>query len=625
MVNNNVMNKTLRNFGVLTSIMLCALSAEAVEISSEVGLARPANVSSGSPASVDIQKEGMTTAQVTNRRVEVVATSEFSKYVFDTIGKNLNLYGAGFFSQVPSTFAPSQNQSVNADYIIGAGDELQIRGWGMVDIDLTVSVDRAGAIYIPRVGSVSVAGVKYKDLQGYLKKSVGRIFTNFELSVSLVQARAIQVFVTGFARQPGSYQISSLSTLVNALFAVGGASPDGTLRRIEVKRSGKTISSFDLYAFLADGSKAADIDLKDGDVIHIPAIGNMVALTGLVKQPAIYEVLPGETLAALIRKAGGVQPMAELAPLKMEVVDKGRIRTVENKQDYAGLSELLNAMANVPLQQGGIYRVFSTEAIALRASATQHYVKVDGEVKIPGTYKLSPGESLRELIARIGGVTEDAYLYGMVFSRPSIREQQQKALAEAVERFERESEAAAAEKLSSTSVSENIAAIQAELQRNRLRAKSMREIQAIGRVALEFRDYKLKLRDLPDMSLEDGDSIYIPRQPGTINVFGAVNNAAAFMYKPSRRVADYLELAGGLGRNAEAKDLYVLKADGTAYSKANTGLFSSVNGYPLAPGDSIIVPEAIERGATFTQGVKEWTSILYQFGLGAAGLKVLKD
>ncbi len=571
------------------------------------------------------KRDGMTVTQVVAPGAIAAVLPEFSRYVADSTGDQLSLFGAAYFSQAPSTFAPLQNMNVPDDYVIGAGDELQIRGWGMVDIDLLSKVDRSGAIYIPRVGNVSVAGVKFKDLQGYLKKSISKIFTNFELSVSLAQTRAIQVFVTGFARQPGSYQLSSLSSVVNALFAVGGPAPEGSMRRVEIKRGGKTVATFDLYAFIAEGSKAGDIALQDGDIIHIPAMGNLVAIAGLVKQPAIYEVLPNETVSSLIRRAGGVQPVAENSRLQLDVVEKGWLKPLENVPDYGGLSGLLQSTAKLPLRQGGVYRLSSVDAVALRANASQHYVKVDGEVINPGVYKLSKGETLRELLSRIGGVSDDAYLYGMIFTRPSIRDQQQKALSEAVDRFEKESEAAAASKLAATSVSDNAMAIQAELDRNRKRAQSMRKVQAIGRVALEFNNYKLKLKDVPDLALENGDAVYVPRQPGTVNVFGAVNNATAFMFKENRRVSDYVQLAGGTGRNADTDEVYVLRADGTAVSRAGLGWFSSVNGYKIFPGDSIIVPEAIERGISTTQSLKEWTTILYQFGLGAAGLKVLKD
>lgn len=569
-------------------------------------------------------RDGMTVTQVlAPMRVEPQVTV-FARYVADTIGTDLSLYGASFFSQSPSTFAPVQSLAVPDDYAIGPGDEIQIRGWGMVDIDLVAKVDRGGAIYIPRVGNVGVAGVKFKDLQSHLKKSIGKIFTNFELTASLAHTRAIQVYVTGFARQPGSYQVSALSTLANALFVVGGPSAQGSVRRVELRRAGKTVASFDLYAFLADGRKSSDLGLQDGDIIHIPAMGNLVALTGLVKQPAIYEVLPNESMAELIKRAGGVQPMAEKVELQLEVVDKGWLRALDDK-GYPGFDGLVAGLSGTFPRQGGVYKVTAPEAVALRANASQAYVKVDGEVVKPGVYKLLRGETLRELMSRIGGLSEDAYIYGLVLSRPSIREQQQKALNEAVERFEKESEAAAATKLSSTTVADNIAAIQAELERNRKRAQNMRKVQALGRIALEFNDYKLKLKDLPDFPLENGDAIYVPRQPGTVNIFGAVNNATAFMYKQNRRVSDYLQLAGGVTRLADEKELYILRADGTAVSRAGMGWFTSVNAYRLFPGDSVIVPENVERDISVTQSLKEWTSILYQFGLGAAGLKVLKD
>lgn len=607
--------------------MMLPLAANAAANAADAATVPEASVAgmSSAPVIASGKRDGMTVTQVVSAARVSTPAPAFAQYVADTLGEALPLYGSSFFSQSPATFAPIQNQSVPDDYAIGPGDEIQIRGWGMVDIDLVSKVDRSGAIYIPRVGNVGVAGVKFKDLQAHLKKSIGKIFTNFELTASLSQTRAIQVYVTGFARQPGSYQISAMSTLVNALFAVGGPSAEGSVRRVEVKRNGKTIATFDLYAFLNEGSKPSDVQLQDGDVIHIPAMGNLVALTGLVKQPAIYEALPKESLAALLKRTGGVQAVAEQVELQLEVVDKGWLRQEQSGKKHAGYDDLLRAVATTSPRQGGIYRISSPDAVALRANASQYYVKVDGEVVNPGVYKLQRGETLRDLMARIGGVSEDAYLFGLILSRASIREQQQKALNEAVERFEKEAEAAASTKLASTSVTDNMLAIQAELERNRKRAQNMRKVQAVGRVALEFADYKVKLKDLPDLPLENGDAIYVPRQPGTINVFGAVNNATAFMFKPNRRVTDYMQLAGGLTRLADEKELYVLRADGTAISRASTGWFTSVNSYRLFPGDSVIVPEAIERDISTTQSLKEWTTILYQFGLGAAGLKVLKD
>ena len=220
----------------------------------------------------------------------VKSETAFPAYVATVTGVNLPVFGKDLFSDVPSTFAPFDVAQVNPEYVIGSGDELQIRGWGMVDIDVTVTVDRSGAVYLPRVGSVKVAGVKYGDLQGYLKKAVSRIFNNFELTASLSQTRTVQIYVVGHAVRPGTYTLSAMSTLLNALFTSGGPDESGSMRNIQIKRGAATATSFDLYDMLVSGDKSRDVSLRDGDVIFIPEVGPLVALSGNVKQPGIFEL-----------------------------------------------------------------------------------------------------------------------------------------------------------------------------------------------------------------------------------------------------------------------------------------------------------------------------------------------
>ncbi|MDH5221200.1 MAG: polysaccharide biosynthesis/export family protein, partial [Betaproteobacteria bacterium] len=155
---------------------------------------------------------------------DAVDRHDFQDFVSQSTGQQLPLYGHNLFA-APSTFAPLQNVPVSQEYLIGPGDELLIRAWGQIDVDYRAVVDRNGAINIPRVGTVQVAGLRYADLTPYVKKEISRNFRNFELIVTLGQLRSVQVFVVGQARQPGSYTVSSLATLVNAIFAVGGPSP----------------------------------------------------------------------------------------------------------------------------------------------------------------------------------------------------------------------------------------------------------------------------------------------------------------------------------------------------------------------------------------------------------------
>ena len=546
----------------------------------------------------------------------------FQTYATGVTGHDLPIYGKSLFSDVPSTFAPFDSAQVNQEYVIGTGDELQIRGWGMVDIDVSATVDRSGAIFIPRVGSVKVSGVQYKDLQGYLKKAVGKIYTNFELTASIAQTRAVQIYVVGHAVRPGTYTLSAMSTLLNALFTSGGPDATGTMRNIQLKRGAQTISNFDLYDMLAKGDKSSDMTLRDGDVIYIPEVGPLVALTGNVKQPAIFELKGKASLADVLTWAGGFDSAAET---KQVIVEKN----IDNQ--YKTVIELVadnaqsgSQLASIPVNPTDVLRVFAPGAVPVQAQIQNEYVRVAGEVRQSGIFQLKKGETLRELIVRVGGANEKGYLYATQLNRESVRRVQQAKLNEVADRFERDLEANATQRLGASFDEANAAKLSSEVDQQRRIVQKLRAIKAQGRIVLDLPGSETEVKNLPDLQLQDGDAIYVPRRPGTVDVMGSVFQQNAFIYRPGRTVNDYLQQAGGITLTGDKSEMYVIRADGSAQSGHGTGWFSGVGGIPLNPGDTVVVPEKIER-STFLQSVKEWTSILYQFGLGAAGLKVLKN
>lgn len=545
----------------------------------------------------------------------------FADFVATVTGTQLELFGAKLFREAPDRFAPLEAAQVNGDYVIGTGDELQIRGWGMINMDVTATVDRSGAIYLPRVGAVNVAGVKYRDLQGHLKQAVSRIFTNFELTASISQTRAVQIYVVGNAVRPGTYTVSSMSTLLNALFTSGGPTAAGTMRNIQLKRGKEVVSTFDLYDMFVKGDKTGDVSLRDGDVIHIPAVGPLVALTGNVKTPAIFELKGPSNLAELIEWAGGVDSPADQKKIVIEKTVNNIYRTVaELVADGATMQRQLSA---IPVLPTDVIRVFAPGAVAVQAQLQHEYVRVAGEVVNSGVYQIRKGETLRELIARVGGPTERGYLFATELNRETVRRDQQKRLDEVADRFERQIESSGAERLSDATDQSVIAVRMAEAERQRRFAQKLRTLKAEGRISLELERSDAQVRDLPDVALQDGDSIIVPRKPDTVQVLGSVFQSSSFIYKPRRTVRDYVELAGGVTEFAEPSEIYVLRADGTAKS-GGKNWFGGVESLNVFPGDTIVVPEMIER-TSWRQSLKEWTAIFYQFGLGAAGLKVLKD
>jgi protein involved in polysaccharide export with SLBB domain len=311
--------------------------------------------------------------------------TEFQKFVAATEGQMLPIYGVNLFRNVPSTFSPSDQAPVTADYTIGPDDELRVRIWGPITYSGNLRVDRSGNIYLPQAGTVHVAGLHFSDLDQHLREAVGRMYRNFDLSVDVGQIRSMQIYVTGQARRPGVYTVSSLSSLVDALFASGGPSPQGSLRHILLNRDGKTIADFDLYALLIRGDKSSDVRLLPEDVLFIPAAGPQAAITGSIRVPAIYELREGETIGDLIEAAGKTTAMSSTTRISVDRAGQGQLReAMELSFDAGGLA--------APLADGDILRIYPI------VPAYRKTVTLRGNVANPGRFGWRPGMRLSDLI-----------------------------------------------------------------------------------------------------------------------------------------------------------------------------------------------------------------------------------
>ncbi|MDW5416984.1 SLBB domain-containing protein [Iodobacter sp. CM08] len=267
-----------------------------------------------------------------NSKYKLPATplNDFQKYLCSSSNLPLPIFGQQIFQAQQAAYSPFEAAPVSADYLIGVGDNFSLRIWGQLDADLQLKVDRSGAVFIPRVGNVNVVGIPFGALKQHLSREVGKVYRNFDLAVTMGQLKSVQVFVVGFAQNPGSYSLGSLSTVVNALFAAGGPSANGSLRKIQVKRAGKVVNEFDLYDLLLKGDKSHDLMLQGGDVVYVPPVGGQAAISGSVKVPAIYEVKAGENLQDLINWAGGAGNFAQDGKVSIERVVAQKSRKVES-------------------------------------------------------------------------------------------------------------------------------------------------------------------------------------------------------------------------------------------------------------------------------------------------------
>ena len=807
--------------------------------------------------------------------------TEFQKFVAGTTGEVLPIFGASLFRNVPSTFAPVEQIPVTPDYIIGPDDELRIRVWGQVNFNADVRVDRSGSVYLPQVGAIHVAGLPFSSIEQHLRSEIGRVYRNFDLTVDAGQLRSIQIFVVGQARRPGSYTVSSLSTLVNALFASGGPSTQGSLRHVLLKRQGKTITDFDLYDLLVNGDKSKDVQLLPGDVIFIPPPGPQIALTGSVRHPAIYELRDNNTtLQQLLDNAGGTSTVASSSRISIEriqdhnareamevafdstglattlrdgdilrvfsivprykktvtlrgntanpghfawhegmklsdlIPDKdalvtrdyywrraqlglptpefqpyvagpvqyqpsnsidlqsrqayqqwqmqNRVQRLPNGQyvfvtpegtqstrpqdqksavnqypysqgnvylqgeqqytilppvngqqqqptdingnplstqtqqngqtasnpgtyttsqiassgslagrqaeivtqntetavrkndvkmsapeidwDYAvidrtdpvtlkttlipfNLGKLIlehDASQNLTLEPDDVVTVFSQADIRVPLAKQTKFVRLEGEFFNAGIYSVKPGETLRQLIARAGGLTPKAYLYGSAFTRESTRVLQQQRIDEYVQNLELEIQRGAIAGVASSVNAQDVASANAASTSSRELLNRLHQLRATGRIVLQVRPDSTGVQDLPDLTLEDGDVFIVPPIPATVNVVGAVYDQNSFMFVPNRRVGDYLKISGGPGRDADKKHIFIIRADGSVVSKTTSnGLWgNNFESARMNPGDTIIVPEKTFR-PTALRGLLDWSQLFSQLALGVAAISVI--
>lgn len=311
--------------------------------------------------------------------------TDFQRLAQTSTGEMLPIFGRDFFEQAPSTFAPGDQLSVTPDYVIGPGDDLLLRVWGPESLNSQLTVDRSGSIYVPRVGGIHVAGLHFGELQKHLETALSRTYRNFNVSVDLGRLRSIQIYVVGEARRPGAYTISALSTVLNGLFASGGPNVQGSLRRIQVRRAGVTLSEFDLYDLVLRGDKRRDVRLEQGDTLFIPPIGPEAALAGSVRHRAIYELKQESTLGELLEVAGGFSSTAASRQISLERIEGDSARR-------AMTIALNDEGRRMQLRDGDVLLAGHI------TSAYQQSVTIRGNLANPGRFPWHEGMQLSEIL-----------------------------------------------------------------------------------------------------------------------------------------------------------------------------------------------------------------------------------
>ncbi|GGC56926.1 SLBB domain-containing protein [Marinobacter halophilus] len=731
----------------------------------------------------------------------------------------LKPYGYDLFAGSPTTFAPVTEIPVPSDYTMGPGDVLRVQMWGNQNQNLELPVSRDGTISFPDSGPVTVAGLSFDEARQQIRKRVSEQYIGVDAAVTLGELRSMRVFVLGEARNPGSYSVSSLSTITNALYVSGGIKQNGSLRNVQHKRNGQLVGTLDLYDLLQKGDSSADNRLQPGDVIFIPPVGKRAGIEGEVYRPALYELKGDNTLAELVRMAGGLttqaypqriniertnedflriiaeadytgrqgqnarvqagdriripsisditgqyveikgaatragkfawmpgmrvssilqsldadlMPTADkryaaivrtdqqtdtIAVLNLRIrdaiqnagsehdllleekdrilifSDAGKVQSGEQGGNYtrenlfAPVLQRLKAQAQPgspqqtirisgPVRYPGEYPMPATRSLAdavfvaggLKDSAslyqaevaryttddsgigqtnilninladamagnadlnlqsrdtiliksipdfaTTRTVTLAGEVRYPGEYTFRDGETLKDVVQRAGGLTNNAFPTGSVFTRAKLRELEAQRLREAEERLQ-------GDLLGVQLEGDGFGGQNAErVQQVQGLLEEVQSSRPLGRMVIDLAAI-LDNENYQAIRLQDGDRLTVPIIPQAVSVFGEVQFPTSHLHQAGLTVDDYLERSGGPTRQADESRVYVVKADGSVTLPQRSRWFGG-RSQQLEPGDTIIMPIDVDR----LNQLELWTNvsqIIYQMALGAAAVNSL--
>lgn len=298
----------------------------------------------------------------------------------------LKPFGYDLFAGMPSTFAPATDVPVPSEYIVGPGDTIELQLIGNTKGRYSLVVGRDGRINFPELGPIAVSGRRFEQIRDELESRVREQMIGTQASIGIGELRSIRVFVLGDAETPGSYTVSGLSTITNALFVSGGVKKIGSLRNIQLKRNGRTVTTLDLYDLLLKGDTRADQRLLPGDVIFVPPVGATVGLGGEVRRPAIYELKDEVTAVQVLQLGGGLMPDADPSVATIERVNEKRARVTVDVDLASAAGQAQN------VQSGDTLRVPAIRPVL------EDSVAVNGYVHRPGEYQFRPGMRIADVI-----------------------------------------------------------------------------------------------------------------------------------------------------------------------------------------------------------------------------------
>ena len=512
------------------------------------------------------------------------------------VEKELKLFGEDFFNTFQTSFMPINEPNPDSGYVLDVGDILKIQLVGQYGYIEDFLINRNGSINLKDIGEIVVAGLSISDASQLIKSKVNSAMIGTEAFINLAEIRDINVLVSGNAKNSGIYTLTGNSNILHAISAAGGVSKFGSLREINLIRDNTIIESLDLYDILITGQYNIKKRLRSGDIVFVEAKKNIVTIDGAVHRPAKYEVLDEQNLFSIIEYANGIKRTADRENISLERILDGSSKTIPVRNDIQ--------FKTIEAQDGDFIYV---------REFPYRMATISGSVFKPGTYTMSAGETLNDLVQKAGGYTDNSYQFGAIYTNEDAKLIDQKSketlyqsfLSNVIDIYEQSGEG-----FGLTSIIELV--------------RELNNTKSYGRVVVDL----LSESSIDLYKVKEGDSLFIPEKNNVVYVYGEISTEGAVMYSEGESVEYFINKSGGFSKFSDNDSIYILHPNGeTQLYKSRRNIFenSPKSEIKIYPGSIIFVPRAISEAAPRRLAAQAYVSILGNLGIALASLSAINN
>jgi protein involved in polysaccharide export with SLBB domain len=490
---------------------------------------------------------------------------------------------------------PINEPNPDSSYALDIGDVLKIQLIGQENYIETFVINADGAINLPSIGKITIAGLNLIDASAIIKIKVNSALFGTESYINLDRIRDVNILVSGDALNPGIYTLTGNSNLLHAISAAGGISEFGSLRKINLIRDNIIIESLDVYDLLIEGQYNLKKRLRSGDIIFVEPKKNVVTIDGAINRPAKYEVISGQNLFSIIEYANGLSRTADRENIFLERILDGVLKTIPVRNEIQ--FQTINA------EDGDLIYV---------RQYPFRQARITGAVLKPGSYTMAEGETLNDLIKKSGGYTGSAYSFGAIYTNEDAKLIDIKSKDILYQKF-----------LDNIiAISQQNIGIASDLGPVIKLTEELKNTETKGRVVVDLLD-DLSI-DL--YNIKDGDELFIPEKNNVVYVYGETSSEGAVMYSANKGVEYFIDKSGGFNRFADNKSIFILHPNGESelyIAKRNIFENSPKSDAKIYPGSIIFVPRAINKSTPRRLAAQAYITIVGNLGIALASLSAI--